>query len=330
MYDHVEKQRILREVTYVWTEAEKATITLFDSPPPLIRRLLPKLGVSSGKLAALPTEISQNILTYLDPITLECLRSTSSYTKDAVESLPAFREVTKYVGNVLRAMYQTDVLSKFSVNHIYATLCDAQCANCADSGQLLFLPTCSRCCYECLGTQPRFSVVPVPVALSKLKMKEKELRNIPILRTIPGYYFLKPKLRRRVLRLVSEEEAAKLGKHTYGKGMPSIGTGGHIERWQAATACPWLNTKLGRLEQAVCCHGCEYDWYMAYESRALVSDTGECLLMKQKMNTVFYEEAYIVHYETCQSARILWSEILRGQRSPDSERSTRYRSSRCR
>jgi hypothetical protein len=134
-----------------------------------------------------------------------------------VESLPAYRDLVEFAPRTLGALGHTGLISLHSAAVLRATLLSAQCISCREYGAFLFLPTCERCCYECLCSNQSFRVLPVALAGRCFSLTQSQLKKAPIMRSIPGVYSIGHRISRyRRLRLISAKHARELGIMVHG------------------------------------------------------------------------------------------------------------------
>lgn len=90
----------------------------------------------------------------LDVQSTSRLSQTSVLGHRIVRSRQTYRELIALVPEALSALSRTCLLSFYSVNDIDAALRFERCFICGHYGAFLFLPTCDRCCCECLQYSP--------------------------------------------------------------------------------------------------------------------------------------------------------------------------------
>lgn len=173
------------------------------------------ISSSIGVLDVLPLELLHCVLSALDFRSLSRLSRVSHQGKAAVESLPAYREMTTYALRTLKALAQTELIEFHSSTHLRATLRCAQCYYCGEYGAFLFLLTCERCCYNCLNKNQSLRGVSLQVAANCFALTKAQLQQVPVLRTIPGRYNFH-KVRTEGGSLVSVKHAKELAITIHG------------------------------------------------------------------------------------------------------------------
>ena len=111
---------------------------------------------SIGLLDTLPLELLHSIFNMLDFRSLSRLSLVSIRGKVLIKSPPTYQNLIEHALRALTALCQTRIISLFSVVALHATLRSEQCISCGEYGAFLLLPTCERCCYECLCRNPSF------------------------------------------------------------------------------------------------------------------------------------------------------------------------------
>jgi hypothetical protein len=119
---------------------------------------------SIGLLDILPVELLQYTLHMLDFRSLSHLSRASLHGNEVVRSLPAYRNLMEHAPHTLAALGHTRLITLHSANVLYRTLLSEQCISCGEYGAFLFIPTCERCCYECLCSNQSLWVIPTTLA----------------------------------------------------------------------------------------------------------------------------------------------------------------------
>jgi hypothetical protein len=174
-------------------------------------------SASIGLLNILPVELLQFTLHMLDFRSLSHLSRVSLQGNEVVRSLPAYRNLMEHAPHALAALGYTGLISLHSANALYGTLLSEQCISCGEYGAFLFLPTCERCCYECLCSNQSLWVIPTTLARKCFDLTLSQLKRLPIMRSIPGVYFVEHRIsRQRQLKLTSVKAAKELGIMIHG------------------------------------------------------------------------------------------------------------------
>lgn len=162
-------------------------ISLPDEP--IRPTILPRTLTSPlGLLDALPTELQRLILNSADFQTLVRFARVCHQAKTMVDSLLSYQDMMKHAPTTLMALSQSKLITVHAAGTIHAALHSDKCVFCQKFGPFLFLPTCQRCCYECLRRERFLRVVPARMAGDCFGVSRKDLRQIPMMLGIPGQY----------------------------------------------------------------------------------------------------------------------------------------------
>lgn len=189
---------------------------------------------SLGLLDTVPAELLLLILNLLDFQSLSRVSRVCFRGKIIVESLSSYRQVMQHAPKVLTALTKTNLISRYPASFILHTLQTRQCVSCLDFGAFLYLPSCERVCLECLYQNRGLWMITTATARKCFGLTQRQLRTIPIMRSIPGTYSVRTleKTHRRIYQLVSVRHAKQLGLDVHGsleklaEFMPSISGGG--------------------------------------------------------------------------------------------------------
>ena len=162
-----------------------------DSQSIPVQALTPRSSARNN-LDLLPVELINSIFMALDFQALRCLRLTSFAIKHRVEALPAYRDLVAHAPNTLRALAHTHLLSYFGATQLHDVLLSDRCASCNQYGGFLFLPTCQRCCVDCIADHPYMRIITWSSA--KERFGEASLTGLCTMLSIPGRYGLDDQL----------------------------------------------------------------------------------------------------------------------------------------
>lgn len=172
---------------------------------------------SLGPLDTLPTELLHLIFNSLDFQSLSRFAQICHKANIVVESLPSYERMIKYASKALIALSRTKLITFHTAATIYTALLSEKCVSCQNFAAFLFLPTCERCCYECLCNERSPRVISIRMAGICFGVSPKDLGQIPIMLSIPGMYsFCHNATRVKRVRLVSLKQAKKLGISVHG------------------------------------------------------------------------------------------------------------------
>jgi len=190
---------------------------LFNMPTAEMPRQGPKLNLrpsSLGVLDRLPAELIEMVLDQLD------VHSISKFARLSFRGYEFARAHTKYQ-TLVRLVPQTllalgrhgngpQLLQMHSVAKLDAVLRSERCATCPYFGSYIFLPTCERCCWNCLVHNPAFYMVTVRDAQEYFGLAAFQARKLPVVYG-PYHYNHHGQLLCRRERYVSAQSAREMG-----------------------------------------------------------------------------------------------------------------------
>lgn len=193
----------------------EASICISETIPPGQFQGIPE-SASIGHLDVLSTDLLHLVLASLDFRSLSNLACVSHGGRAAVESLPAYQRLIKNAPAALIALSRTKLITCHSIASIYAALLTEKCVSCHHYGPFLFLPTCERCCIECLVEDRSFSVVSRLMAGFCFGVTLGQLRQIPAMLSLPELKLREVSKRRKPVTVVSVKQAKELGLAIHG------------------------------------------------------------------------------------------------------------------
>ncbi|KAI1129911.1 F-box domain-containing protein [Nemania abortiva] len=170
------------------SELLNSMITISDPPKPMDANFQDRLS-SIGILDKLPLKLLYHeVLSELDFQSLTRLARVSIQGKYIIQSFPAYRALMNHASHALAALGQTKLIHLHSASDLLTALRTERCATCPEYGAYLFLPTCERCCWQCLRSHPMRRVIS-PAAAGRLFALSLEMRRqLPVMFSIPGTY----------------------------------------------------------------------------------------------------------------------------------------------
>ncbi|KAG4258104.1 hypothetical protein FPRO03_03059 [Fusarium proliferatum] len=193
----------------------EAMITIPDVEKPKNPTLAERVS-SLGILDRLPPEILYMLLGMLDIQTIASFVRVSFRGHSYLQSLLAYRDLVAFAPQTLMALGKTGLLNLHSVTKLRAALRQERCASCVEYGAFFFLPTCERCCWECLCHNPSLRVLPPKEAKRYFGLSERHIQRLPTISVIPGNYGISRTPSQRSCRLVSVKAAKELGLMVHG------------------------------------------------------------------------------------------------------------------
>ncbi|KAI1756196.1 hypothetical protein F4782DRAFT_537967 [Xylaria castorea] len=172
---------------------------------------------SLGLIGVLPVELLFDILELLDFRSLMRLMRVSLQWKVAVEALPAYAALTKHAREELNTLGLTGIIRHHTASTLYSALLSYKCVSCFEFGGFLFLPTCERICFACLMHNQAYWMLSIWQARECFSLTDEELHTLPVLRAIPGSYFVgSQQTQRWSIPLVSVKQAKRLANAVHG------------------------------------------------------------------------------------------------------------------
>ncbi|KAK4502975.1 hypothetical protein PRZ48_006402 [Zasmidium cellare] len=209
----------------------------------------PHTSADLGRLDKLPLELLHFAFSMLDLKTLSSISRTCLRGLAVVESIPEYRDLIRHAPSMMTALGSTGLIQHHSAHTLHTGLTASQCASCGDFGPFLFLPTCERCCYECLCREQRFRVITTACAGDCFELSAASLKKLPTMHNLRGRYSVpfERDLEQR-FRLVSARAVKKLALDE-GKSMKvlaeNMGKRRHegfdrLTKWRHIDTLKWL------------------------------------------------------------------------------------------
>ncbi|KAI0194553.1 F-box domain-containing protein [Astrocystis sublimbata] len=188
------------------------------NPPKSMEANFQNRASSLGILDRLPVELLHEVLRSLDLQSIVRFSRVSIQGNNILYSLPAYRDVIKHAPHALAALGQTKLLHLHSASELHSALRSERCATCPEYGVYLFLPTCERCCWQCLRSNPTRRVVTPAAAAKTFALSPKTTQQLPVMFSIPSTYGVgvaRLKSTQKSYRLVSINDAKVLVMSVY-------------------------------------------------------------------------------------------------------------------
>lgn len=185
--------------------------------PPKSMKAEPQSCASSiGILDRLPVELLHETLASLDFQSLTRFSRVSVQGKNVLLCLPAYRYLMRHAPHALAALGQTGLLRLHAATELMTALRSERCATCCEYGVYLFLPTCERCCWQCLRSYATRRVITPTAAARIFALSPKKVQQLPAMLSIPGRYGIARWAHPVPRRLVSLIAAKELALSIYG------------------------------------------------------------------------------------------------------------------
>ena len=278
------------------------------------RVLEPLPSAHTGRLACLPLEIQQMILSQLDLQSLTTIRAVSRSMRLSVTTLPQYGTLMTRAPQLVRALLSTSLGPWITIPQLYrAVINQASCAGCGDYGPFVYLPTASRVCVPCIRSDSRFLPLTLNAARKRYHVPVKTILSaVPLMRTLPGEYSERPFHRRRREKIIDKGMMENLYASLYGAtnplpqddSLPRDGKGGNAMRFIGLVKVPYSNATTEDDEGGLRCMGClrsfaanrrvdpprKLDWRRLFTKDGLIAHIQECprskaALEKHRMET---------------------------------------------
>lgn len=171
---------------------------------------------SLGALDRLPAELLHEVLAHLDVQSLTRLSRTCYGANAFLGLVPSYQNLLSHAPDALAALVGTRLIRRYPLSQLDAVLRSGRCGTCPGYGAFLFLPTCERCCWQCLQFRKERLVVPPGVACKALGLPAGEVQRLPSLSSIPGRYGTRQLLVDKVMDLVAVAHAMELAVSLHG------------------------------------------------------------------------------------------------------------------
>ncbi|KAL2869658.1 uncharacterized protein BJX67DRAFT_391713 [Aspergillus lucknowensis] len=207
--------------------------------------------------------------------------------------IPPWFLLRKHATDTLRIMDATKCTSYFPIRWLFKEFCHPRCRTCTDFGLYLYLPTISRCCFNCTISRSEYRVAPTPDAMWHFGLSRKQLKSIPIIYPLPsnrkgkrmvdvwqaerlgiGIHGSLQKMKRLFLARVEEQRSKEEMRDRKWEKEGCIGRaparrlitmnlvdGVTPSNWRlkGTTSFPYWNRQTAKLEPGVYCRACTYD-----------------------------------------------------------------------
>ena len=211
-----DEEDLISQLSHVPPEADTGMISITN--PPSLSQLPHNRESSAGNLDKLPAELMQYILEQLDFRALSYLSQASLRGHEIVHANSSYENTMRYAQETLVALSRTKLITYHSVALIRRALFSSECVSCREFGAYLFLPTCQRCCWQCLDYNPSLWVTKPTIAAECFSLSHHQLAKLPKMRVIPGIYNMwhGEKTLKRPTKLISIRDAKKLALEMHG------------------------------------------------------------------------------------------------------------------
>ena len=143
---------------------------------------------SLGMLDRLPPEILCSVLLLVDLQSLTDFRRVNQRAMEVTDSIPQYAVIVKHAPDSIRALLAVEAAHATTCQNLYNVLCTSRCNGCGNFGDYLYLITLTRVCFNCFTRELDFLPLPSAKAWMLFGVTLEQLKFIPRIRSLPGYY----------------------------------------------------------------------------------------------------------------------------------------------
>ena len=134
--------------------------------------------------------------------------------------------------------------SHFTIVHLFTALCSRTCLACGLFRNFICLPTCSRCCFECIEKAPELSMISRSTATARYSVHESALKHLALsFYSLPGRYTIEQIQCNRRIGLVAEMDFRRaLGLASTPGSLPrgtNLRKSNDVYTFTTTTTLPW-------------------------------------------------------------------------------------------
>lgn len=211
-----ETDTLIARLSYQPETLLRSMITINDPPDPPVALQTQDRPSSLGALDRLPAELIHEVLGHLDVQSLARLSRTCCHANAILGSLSSYQHLLSHAADALAALCRTRLIRRHSLSQLDAVLQSQYCETCPGYGAFLFLPTCERCCWQCLQFRKERLVVPPGVASKALGLTLEDVQQLPLMSSVTGRYGTRQLLVDQAMSLVAVAHAMELAISSHG------------------------------------------------------------------------------------------------------------------
>ncbi|KAF5634192.1 hypothetical protein F52700_5912 [Fusarium sp. NRRL 52700] len=290
---------------------------MLESLGPVPEGLTKPLGTPSADMnlfEKLPSDVMNSILCLLDLESFLSFRNVNAKAHSLTENVLDCKEVIVHGSAAVVNLARTGLSGHFTIGEIHLALTSPKCGICEGYGSLLFLPTCTRTCHECLRTSPRMAMTTTEEILpfySRFFMYRGHGNRRHLIKSLPKTSMAAMKVRdplrpRRMLKSVLALPVDDLFFYSSELGLDMSDP---VEfdpvrflldkewlQYRAAATIhfPFFNTATGEVEQGRSCRGCQE----AHQNGLVPTD--------YERDRCYSHKEFQDHFETCEHAQRIW------------------------
>lgn len=144
---------------------------------------------SLGALDMLPSELTNQVLLYLNISTITAFRRVNQCARAYIDSLYQYNDIITHAPTVLRATLASKSADWITLPILHSTLTSThKCSTCSDFGAFISLFTCTRTCYLCASRKTALHPLKPCEARVRYALDEPSSEALHRVKIIPGQY----------------------------------------------------------------------------------------------------------------------------------------------
>lgn len=142
-----------------------------------------------GALDMIPSELTTQVLLYLDLSTITTFRRVNQCARAFIDSLYQYDDIITHAPTVLRATLASNSANWVTLPTLHSTLTTThKCSTCSDFGAFLSLFTCTRTCYLCASRKTNLHPLKPCEARVRYALDEPSSEALHRVKIVPGQY----------------------------------------------------------------------------------------------------------------------------------------------
>ncbi|KAF2453095.1 hypothetical protein BDY21DRAFT_146643 [Lineolata rhizophorae] len=304
-------------------------------PPDVHRDVQPSISGSFarpsnaglGSLDQLSLELLFEVCRQLDLLSLFKFRQVNLYARLVVNSLLEYKKTISYGLNPLCALLRTRLGSGVTLSDFYRVMRTKNCELCGHFGGFVFLPTWTRCCFDCLQQAPETRMETLDSIQKRLRLTPQEVLQIGSFQPLSGFYSMDESWHDPRFKLVSIQRAASvLQREATDEEQRQAQPRNSTFQYMASCALPFFDVGTGMIEHGISCAGCQLavERIMNREERSRFTIPKYIVDYKGFLehwewyttHKVFSHEGFLEHFKWCKEAQDLYTSSEKGTVEP--------------
>lgn len=260
-----------------------------------------------GSLEHLPLELIQHIMLEMDMASLFQFRQASFRARQCVDSVRQYRVVKSHALNAFCALLQTKLAAWVTLSDFYQLLCNDHCGICSSFGNLVHLPTWTRCCSSCLTDHsPKLRMIAFAALRSTLELNMHFQAKLPKFRNLPGIYSMDQRSYTRRTWLVPYENAVAIYRQQNSGAEPTDEMLVRLRPkllWDFMSCCAIssYNPRTDEADAGISCAGCQ----LAVEVDDVAGYFDQMRIIAHR-DEIHSTASFLKHFAWCEHAPTLW------------------------